>query len=95
MKAEIIAVGTEILLGQVINSNATFLSEELADMGFEVYHHSVVGDNRERLLELLQVADKRSDLVVLCGGLGPTTDDLTKDVVAEFVGQDLVEDKPG
>lgn len=95
MKAEIIAVGTEILLGQVTNSNATFLSEELADFGFEVYHHSVVGDNRERLLELLQIADKRSDLVVLCGGLGPTTDDLTKDVTAEFVGQELVTDGPG
>ena len=95
MKAEIIAVGTEILLGQITNTNATFLSEELAGMGFEVYHHSVVGDNGGRLAELLQVADQRSDLVVLCGGLGPTTDDLTKDVVAEFVGEQLVEDALG
>lgn len=95
MKAEIIAVGTEILLGQITNTNATFLSEELASLGFEVYHHSVVGDNGGRLQEVLQVADKRSDLVVLCGGLGPTTDDLTKDVVAEFVGENLVEDGPG
>lgn len=95
MKAEIIAVGTEILLGQITNTNATFLSEELAGMGFDLYHHSVIGDNGGRLAELLQVADKRSDLVVLCGGLGPTTDDLTKDVVAEFVGEELVEDQLG
>lgn len=95
MKAEIIAVGTEILLGQIINTNATFLSEELAGMGFEVYHHSVVGDNRERLTELLQTAAVRSDLIVLCGGLGPTTDDLTKDVTAEFVGEALVQDPAG
>ena len=95
MKAEIIAVGTEILLGQITNTNATFLSEELAGMGFDVYHHSVVGDNGGRLQEILQVADARSELVVLCGGLGPTTDDLTKDVVAEFVGENLVEDGPG
>ena len=95
MKAEIIAVGTEILLGQITNTNATFLSEELASLGFEVYHHSVVGDNGGRLQEVLQVADARSELVVLCGGLGPTTDDLTKDVVAEFVGEALVEDGPG
>ena len=95
MKAEIIAVGTEILLGQITNTNATFLSEELASLGFEVYHHSVVGDNGGRLREVLQVADERSELVVLCGGLGPTTDDLTKDVVAEFVGENLVEDGPG
>ncbi|EOT40148.1 competence/damage-inducible protein A [Enterococcus dispar] len=95
MKAEIIAVGTEILLGQVVNTNATFLSEELADLGIEVYYHSVVGDNPERLESLLKTADQRSDLVVLCGGLGPTTDDLTKDVVAAHVGQRLVEDAAG
>lgn len=95
MKAEIIAVGTEILLGQVVNTNATFISEELADLGIEVYYHSVVGDNPERLESLLKTADNRSDLVVLCGGLGPTTDDLTKDVVAKYVGQNLVEDVAG
>lgn len=95
MKAEIIAVGTEILLGQVVNTNATFLSEELADLGIEVYYHSVVGDNPARLESLLKIADRRSDLVVLCGGLGPTTDDLTKDVVATHVGQRLVEDSNG
>ena len=72
MKAEIIAVGTELLLGQVVNTNATFLSEELASLGIDVFYHSVVGDNPNRLEELLTIADKRSDLIVLCGGLGPT-----------------------
>ena len=95
MKAEIIAVGTELLLGQVVNTNATFLSEELAALGIDVYYHSVVGDNPTRLEGLLQLADSRSDLIVLCGGLGPTTDDLTKQVVAAHVGQELVQDPEG
>ncbi len=92
MKAEIIAVGTEILLGQVVNTNATYLSQELATLGFEVYYHTVVGDNVERLEEILRDADNRSQLVVLCGGLGPTDDDLTKDVVATHVGKKLILD---
>ncbi len=95
MKAEIIAVGTELLLGQVVNTNATFLSEELASLGIDVFYHSVVGDNPNRLEELLTIADKRSDLIVLCGGLGPTDDDLTKQVTARHVGQELVRDEPG
>ena len=86
MKAEIIAVGTELLLGQVVNTNATFLSEELAGLGIDVYYHSVVGDNAERLESLLELADQRSELIVLCGGLGPTEDDLTKQVTAAHVG---------
>ncbi|KAF1304076.1 competence/damage-inducible protein A [Enterococcus saccharolyticus] len=95
MKAEIIAVGTELLLGQVVNTNATFLSEELAGLGIDVYYQSVVGDNPTRLEELLEYADKRSDLIVLCGGLGPTKDDLTKQVTAAHVGQELVQDEVG
>ena len=95
MKAEIIAVGTELLLGQVVNTNATFLAKELAGLGIEVYHQSVVGDNGGRLLEQLKIAEKRSDLLVLCGGLGPTKDDLTKQVVAKHVGQTLVQDEAG
>lgn len=95
MKAEIIAVGTELLLGQVVNSNATFLSEELAGLGFEVYYHTVVGDNPERLETVLDLADSRSELVVLCGGLGPTEDDLTKQVVAKHVGKELIRDEAG
>lgn len=93
MKAEIIAVGTELLLGQVVNTNATFLSEELADLGIEVYYHTVVGDNPSRLEKLLNEAQKRSDLVVLCGGLGPTDDDLTKDTVAEHIDHSLIQDE--
>ncbi|MBO0475311.1 competence/damage-inducible protein A [Enterococcus ureasiticus] len=93
MKAEIIAVGTELLLGQVVNTNATFLSEELADLGIEVYYHTVVGDNPQRLEQLLIEAEGRSDLIVLCGGLGPTDDDLTKDTVAEHIDRSLVQDK--
>ncbi|MGX7204622.1 competence/damage-inducible protein A [Enterococcus pingfangensis] len=95
MRAEIIAVGTELLLGQVVNTNATFLSEKLADMGIEVYFHTVVGDNPKRLEELLQLADTRSELIVLCGGLGPTDDDLTKNVLADHVGVPLVQNQAG
>lgn len=95
MRAEIIAVGTELLLGQVVNTNATFLSEKLADMGIEVYFHTVVGDNPQRLEELLQLADTRSDLIILGGGLGPTDDDLTKNVLADHVGVPLVQNQAG
>lgn len=92
MRAEIIAVGTELLLGQVVNTNATFLSEELANLGIEVYYHTVVGDNPKRLEELLQLADSRSDLIILGGGLGPTDDDLTINVLADHLGIQLVQD---
>lgn len=95
MKAEIIAVGTELLLGQIVNTNATFLSEELADLGIEVYYHTVVGDNLQRLLDVLNEAEQRSDLIVLCGGLGPTEDDLTKDGVALHIQRELVQDPDG
>ncbi|WP_071130460.1 competence/damage-inducible protein A [Enterococcus timonensis] len=89
MEAEIIAVGTEILMGQIVNTNAAFLAQQLNALGFNTYHESVVGDNPARLLENLQLAQARSDLVVLSGGLGPTTDDLTKQTVAKFLGRDL------
>ncbi|MDV2885205.1 competence/damage-inducible protein A [Alkalihalophilus pseudofirmus] len=90
MKAEIIAVGSELLLGQIVNSNAAFLSVELAQHGIDVFYHVVVGDNEERLTDVLNQASKRSDLVILTGGLGPTKDDLTKETVAEICGKDLV-----
>ena len=72
MKAEIIAVGTEILTGQIVNTNAQFLSEKLASLGIDVYYHVAVGDNEGRLFSTIETASKRSDLVILCGGLGPT-----------------------
>ncbi|MDW8751840.1 competence/damage-inducible protein A [Streptococcus suis] len=93
MKAELIAVGTEILTGQIVNTNAQFLSEKCAELGIDVYFHTAVGDNEQRLLSVLEVASKRSELVILCGGLGPTEDDLTKQTLATFLGRKLVFDE--
>lgn len=93
MKAEIIAIGTEILLGQIVNTNAQYMAAELADLGIDVYFQGVVGDNMTRVKEALRIASERSDLVVCCGGLGPTQDDLTKDAIAEFTDAQLVIDK--
>ncbi|VTT08537.1 competence/damage-inducible protein A [Streptococcus lutetiensis] len=93
MKAEIIAVGTEILTGQITNTNAQFLSEEFAKLGIDVFFQTAVGDNEERLLSIIDLANKRSDLVVLCGGLGPTEDDLTKQTLAKYLGRNLVFDE--
>ena len=92
MKAEIIAVGTEILTGQIVNTNAQFLSEKIAEIGVDVYIQTAVGDNEARLLSLLEIASQRSNLVILTGGLGPTEDDLTKQTLAKFLGKDLVFD---
>lgn len=92
MKAEIIAVGTEILTGQIVNTNAQFLSEKLAEIGVDVYFQTAVGDNEARLMSLLEIASQRSNLVILTGGLGPTEDDLTKQTLAKFLGKDLVFD---
>ena len=92
MKAEIIAVGTEILTGQIVNTNAQFLSEKLAEIGVDVYFQTAVGDNEARLLSLLEIASQRSNLVILTGGLGPTEDDLTKQTLAKFLEKDLVFD---
>ena len=92
MKAEIIAVGTEILTGQIVNTIAQFLSEKLAEIGVDVYFQTAVGDNEARLLSLLEIASQRSNLVILTGGLGPTEDDLTKQTLAKFLGKNLVFD---
>lgn len=89
MKAEIIAVGTEILTGQIVNTNAQFLSEKLAEIGVDVYFQTAVGDNEARLLSLIEIASQRSNLVILTGGLGPTEDDLTKQTLAKFLGKNL------
>ena len=92
MTVEIICVGTELLLGNIVNTNAAFLAERCAYLGLTCYYQSVVGDNAVRLKELLQTAVQRSDLVILSGGLGPTEDDLTKEVAAEVFHLPLVED---
>jgi nicotinamide-nucleotide amidase len=94
MRAEIIAVGTELLLGQIANTNAQYLSQKLAEIGVNVYFHTVVGDNFERLTQVIRQADSRSDLILFTGGLGPTQDDLTKETVAEHLGVGLVTDEP-
>ncbi len=93
MKAEIIAVGSELLLGQIANTNARYLSERLAGLGIDVYWHTAVGDNANRLAEIFRVALSRSDLVILCGGLGPTKDDLTRETVAGVLGLPLQADR--
>jgi len=89
MNAEIIAVGTEILLGDIVNTNSQFLARRLADFGISLFHQSVVGDNEERLTEELAQAFKRCDLVITTGGLGPTTDDITKETAAKFFEKPL------
>jgi len=92
MNAEIIAVGTEILLGDIVNTNSQFLARRLADFGISLFHQSVVGDNEERLTEELSEAFKRCALVITTGGLGPTTDDITKETAAKFFKKPLVLD---
>ncbi len=92
MKAEIIAVGTEILLGDILNTNAQYLSKELAQLGIEVYFQTVVGDNPQRLKDTLYQAFSRADLIITTGGLGPTEDDLTKETAAAYFGEELVLD---
>lgn len=90
MNAEIIAVGSELLLGQIVNTNARFLSRELAKIGVNVFYHTVVGDNQARLRAALQIAEKRANVIILTGGLGPTKDDLTKETIAEQINRALV-----
>lgn len=92
MVVEIISVGTELLLGNIVNTNAAFLSEQCAILGLSCFHQEVVGDNKKRLSEVIGTAVSRSDVVILGGGLGPTQDDLTKECAAEVLGMPLVED---
>lgn len=90
LTVEIICVGTELLLGNIVNTNAAYLSEKCAALGLSCYYQSVVGDNAERLAESLKIAMERSDIVILSGGLGPTEDDLTKETAAKVCGRELV-----
>ena len=90
MVAEILAVGTELLMGQIVNTNAQYITKRLNDVGVNVYYHSVVGDNPVRLKECLRLALSRADVVITTGGLGPTKDDITKEIAAEIVGMKLV-----
>lgn len=94
MNAEIIAVGTELLMGQIANTNGQFLSQELANLGINVYFQTVVGDNPGRIRESLELARSRAQLVICTGGLGPTQDDITKDVLAAYLGRGLTMHEP-
>lgn len=93
MVVELITVGTEILLGNIVNTNAQFLAQKCATLGYSVYYQSTVGDNEERLTDELKIALNRSDIIILSGGLGPTEDDLTKETVAKLCGISLIEDE--
>ncbi|WMJ80142.1 competence/damage-inducible protein A [Clostridium sp. MB40-C1] len=90
MKVEILAVGTELLLGNIVNTNAQYIATRLADLGIDVYHQVVVGDNSERLLKAYEQAFERADLVITTGGLGPTKDDITKEVAFDYFGKTAI-----
>ncbi|MCO7125935.1 competence/damage-inducible protein A [Sporolactobacillus shoreicorticis] len=93
MNAEIIAVGSELLLGQIANTNAQFISEHLAALGIDVFFHTVCGDNEARMIDVIKNAEARADLLIFTGGLGPTKDDLTKETVAKVLGRKMVTDQ--
>ncbi|MBR3772164.1 MAG: competence/damage-inducible protein A [Clostridium sp.] len=92
MKTEIINIGTELLMGMIVNTNATYLAKECTKLGFGVYYQTVIGDNPERIREAITMAKSRADLIFITGGLGPTEDDITKETVAEVFGKPLQED---
>ena len=89
MVAEILCVGTELLLGEVVNTNSAYIAKGLAANGISVFHHQVVGDNPKRLAQSVKEAFSRSDILILTGGLGPTFDDLTKETIAEYFGLEM------
>ena len=91
--AELIAVGTELLLGNIANTDAQMLSKGLSALGINVYYHTVVGDNPQRLKAAVEIAKSRADIIITTGGLGPTCDDLTKNVLAEAFGKKLYRDE--
>lgn len=93
MVAEIICVGTELLLGQILNTNSQYLAQKLAELGIDLYFQTTVGDNMERLKMAIDIATKRSDILIFTGGLGPTSDDITKEAVADYFGLALVLDE--
>ena len=90
MRCEVLAIGTELLLGQIVDSNSAWIGEQLAQSGVDSYEHRVIGDNQTRIVDALRDLLSRSDAVLICGGLGPTQDDLTRDAIAELMGVPLV-----
>ncbi len=93
MRVELLAVGTELLLGDILNSNSQYLAKKMAESGFNLHFQTVVGDNEARILECLKIAFKRSDMVITTGGLGPTDDDITKETCAKFFNKNLILDQ--
>jgi nicotinamide-nucleotide amidase len=89
VQAEIVVIGTELLLGQIIDTNAAYLAQQLSNIGVDLYYKSTVGDNKGRIVEVLTLATGRSDVVITTGGIGPTLDDMTRESVAEVVGVPL------
>src|SRR5262245_64054597 len=90
MRAEIVAVGTELLLGQIVDTNSAWMGEQLALAGIDRTHGQVVGDNLDRIVAALELALSRADAVIVCGGLGPTQDDITREAIAAVMGVELV-----
>ncbi len=93
MRVEVVAVGTELLLGQIVDTNSSWIGEQLAAVGLDSHYQTKVGDNPARIREVMEQALRRSDAVICCGGLGPTQDDLTREVIAEMLGAELVLDE--
>ncbi|MGZ4758468.1 MAG: competence/damage-inducible protein A, partial [Acidimicrobiales bacterium] len=89
MRCEIVAVGTELLLGQIVDTNSSWIGEQLALAGIDSHFQTKVGDNADRIASALRIALDRSDAVIVCGGLGPTHDDITRDVIADVMGVEL------
>ncbi|TMN23634.1 competence/damage-inducible protein A [Lentibacillus cibarius] len=94
IRAEIVAVGTELLLGQIADTNAQWISQRLAAIGINVHHHAVVGDNLQRVEEQFKLSNERSDVIIVTGGLGPTEDDLTREAFQKLSGMEIVEHEP-
>lgn len=93
MRAEIVSIGTELLLGQIVDTNAAYIAEKLAELGIDLYHKVTVGDNEERIVKILKTSLQRADVIITTGGLGPTEDDLTRRVIAKAMGVELVKDE--
>jgi nicotinamide-nucleotide amidase len=89
MNAEIVTTGTELLLGEIVDTNATFIARQLREVGVNMYYKTTVGDNRQRLAEVLRHGLQRSELIIVTGGLGPTVDDITREAVSDATGQPL------
>ena len=92
MRCEVVAVGTELLLGQIVDTNSSWIGERLARAGIDSFFQTKVGDNQARMVEAMRIALDRNDAVIVCGGLGPTQDDITRQAIAEVMGVELVRD---